>query len=237
LKTTAYGQTHQGLVRSNNEDFFIINNQKSLFLLADGMGGHNAGEVASKGTCRLYDTDFNPEAADPPSHMREVFEKTNVRIFNQAGDNPELQNMGATFIVCHVRNKSAHILHAGDVRGYHFRNGKLKQITSDHSLVGELLKQGQLTAKEAREHPLKNRVTKAVGPLETINPDYNKVELRAKDILLLCCDGLWNMVDDNNICAVLDTDGTIEHKAGELINQALLAGGEDNITVLLIQIL
>jgi serine/threonine protein phosphatase PrpC len=150
LKTTAYGQTHQGLVRSNNEDFFIINNQKSLFLLADGMGGHNAGEVASKGTCRLYDTDFDPEAADPPSHMREVFEKTNVRIFKQAGDNPELQNMGATFIVCHVRNTSAHILHAGDVRGYHFRNGKLKQITSDHSLVGELVKQGQLTAKEAR---------------------------------------------------------------------------------------
>ncbi len=237
MNTTAYGQTHQGLVRSNNEDFFIINDQKSLFLLADGMGGHNAGEVASKGACRLYDTDFDPDASDLPSHMSEVFKRTNERIFKQAGNEPELQNMGATFIVCHISNSSAHILHAGDVRCYHFRNGKLKQVTDDHSLVGELLKQGELTEKEARQHPLKNRVTKAVGPRETIDPDYNKVELRAGDIILLCCDGLWNMVDNNNICAVLKTDGTAQDKAGELINRALQAGGEDNITVLLIQIL
>ncbi|MEJ2663218.1 MAG: Stp1/IreP family PP2C-type Ser/Thr phosphatase [Spirochaetia bacterium] len=237
MKITAYGQTHQGLVRSNNEDFFIINNQKSLFLLADGMGGHNAGEVASKEACRLFDKDFNPDSGDIKSHMREVFVKTNGLIYEQAAKIRDLEHMGATFIVCHIRESIAHILHAGDVRGYHFRSHKLKQVTADHSVVGELVKQGQLSQKEARQHPLKNRVTKAVGPRETIDPDYNKVELRADDMVLLCCDGLWNMVEDKNIGTVLKSEETIENKTGELINQALAGGGDDNITVLLIQTL
>jgi serine/threonine protein phosphatase PrpC len=235
LKINAYGLTNKGSVRSNNEDYFTINSQKSLFLLADGMGGHNAGEVASKETCRLYDSFFNPDDKALETHLKEIFTKTNKLIFKRSEKNSKLKNMGATFIVCHIHSSTAHILHAGDVRAYHFRNHTLKQITEDHSSVAELVKVGQITKEQAKEHPLRNRVTKAVGPKETINPDYNRVELAQHDIIFLCSDGLWSMVDDDKILSILIKKESIENKSKELMDKALAAGGTDNITVLLIE--
>jgi serine/threonine protein phosphatase PrpC len=235
VKINAYGLTDQGRVRPHNEDFFTINTEKSLYLLADGMGGHNAGEVASKETCLSYERYFNKNNEEIEAHLKEVFEKTNKRIFTQSKKSAHYRNMGATFIVCHVREAAAHILHAGDVRAYHFRDRTLIQITEDHSSVSELVKLGQITKEQAKNHPFRNRVTRAVGPKDTISPDYNKIELTEHDIVCLCSDGLWGMVDDDKILSVLAKQADIESKSLELIDQALAAGGTDNITVLLIE--
>ncbi|MBN1797980.1 MAG: Stp1/IreP family PP2C-type Ser/Thr phosphatase [Spirochaetales bacterium] len=235
MKINSYGISNQGRVRSNNEDFFHINKEKSLFLLADGMGGHNAGEVASKETCRFYESSFNPDAQEIENHFKAVFKKTNDRIFNFGKKNKDLKNMGATFIVCYIHNSTAHILHAGDVRAYHFQNHTLNQITEDHSLVAELLKQGQITKKQVKEHPLRNRVTNAVGAKEIVYPDYNRVELLQDDIILLCSDGLWNMVDDDKILSIITAQESIETICKKLLDEALAAGGTDNITILLIE--
>ncbi len=229
------GLTDKGKIRENNEDFFLIDEDKSLYLLADGMGGYNGGEVASKTACRLFDEFFKVDGKNIEAHLIEVFKKVNENIFKEGKEKEELKGMGTTFIACHIRENSAHICHVGDVRAYLFRNDVLTPITEDHSLVYQLLKEGHITEEEAAIHPLRSRLTKAIGPSVEIIPDYNKRELKNKDIVLLCSDGLWNMLSDEEIAGVLKKGVEIETKIYELIDKANEVGGKDNVTVVLVE--
>jgi PPM family protein phosphatase len=236
LKYSSYALTNPGRIRPNNEDFFVIDNQKSLYLLADGMGGHNAGEVASQGVCKLFEKYFEYPEENIKNHMVDVFKKVNNIIFTQSSKDESLKGMGATFIACYIKNGIAHLCHAGDVRAYRFRNENLKQITEDHSSVASLIKQGFITEEQAKEHPLRSRVSRAVGINKNTFPDYNQIVLNKNDTILLCSDGLWNMLDNNNILEVLSKPDKIEEKCRELLKKANNEGGKDNVTAILIEI-
>jgi PPM family protein phosphatase len=229
------GLTDIGRVRGNNEDFFLLDDGKGLYVLADGMGGHNAGEVAASGACRLFDAYFDPAAPDMAAHMTSVFARTNALLFEQGSTHEELRGMGATFIACHVAGSAAYLLHAGDVRGYLYRDGGLRQLTRDHSLVAELVRSGHLSPAEAAAHPLRNQVTQAVGNREEAAPDVDAVGLRPGDLLLLCSDGLWGAVDDETIRAGLAGESDSRGKASRLVARANEAGGKDNVTVVVLR--
>lgn len=231
-----FGLTDKGKIRNNNEDFLLIDEDKSLYLLADGMGGHKGGEVASRTACKLFDEFFKVDVKNIEAHLIEVFKKVNENIFKDGGKKEELKGMGTTFIACYIRENFAHICHVGDVRIYLFRNDNLTRLTEDHSLVYQLLKEGHITEEEAKSHPLRSRLTKAIGPFPEIMPDYNKRELKNKDIVLLCSDGLWNMLKDEEIVRILKKDADIKTKTHELIDKANEAGGEDNIAVVLVEL-
>jgi serine/threonine protein phosphatase PrpC len=229
-----FGMTDKGMYRPRNEDFFLIDEGKSLYLLADGMGGHKAGEVASVGACRLFDNFFDPSSPHIAEHFRTVFEKTNRILFEQASKREDLAGMGATFIACHAAGKAAYILHAGDVRAYLRRRGAIKRLTEDHSLVAELVRSGHLTPEQAAVHPMKSQVTKAIGIREAITPGFAGVDLEVEDILLLCSDGLWGTVREEKIGSALDPGMDLDEMAAALVAEANRAGGKDNITVVLI---
>lgn len=237
MSLKSFALTNKGLVRTNNEDYFLINLEKSIYLLADGMGGHRAGEVASHGACKLFDKYFTTPEENIENHLIDIFTKVNKTIINQSKNKEELKGMGATFIACYIENKHAHFCHVGDVRAYHFRDNSLTRITEDHSSVASLVKQGFITEEQAKNHPLRSRVSRAIGSDENIIPDYNIIKINKNDIILLCSDGLWNMVDNNKILKILSKDANVEIKCIELVKKANEAGGKDNITVILIEVL
>ncbi len=236
VEKKGFGITDKGKQRKNNEDFLLLNESKSLYIVADGMGGHKAGEVASQLSCEYFIKYFNANFNNIKEHLFEIFNQTNNLVFNEAQKQDELSGMGTTFIACHIESNNAHFVHAGDVRAYLFRKNNLKQLTEDHSTIALMLKNKLITKEEAKEHPLRNNVNKALGIDENIKPDYTHLKILQNDLILLCSDGLWGMIDDEIIQNILKTTKNIELKTKELIKNANNAGGKDNITALLIKI-
>jgi protein phosphatase len=236
IKINTIGNTDTGKVREVNEDSFVINESKQLFIVADGMGGHNAGDVASKMACDLYSDKFNPNAEDIKLEMKAVFEQVNDDVFNDAKENMEHYGMRTTLIVSHIKDDTIHIAHAGDVRCYLLRDGMIKPLTEDHTLVYHLVKEGIITPEEAKKHPMRSQVAKSIGNEQKVDPDYSTETLKKGDIYLLCSDGLWNMLEDACIKSILEKESSLEDRAKILIDTANDNGGKDNITVLLIGI-
>ena len=231
-KITAHGKTDCGLKRTHNEDAFIVRPDLPLFVVADGMGGAAAGEVASQIFTQTAIEVFDPKK-DPLTCIQEIFKIANHRIYSKAKENPQYKGMGCTAEVLTFDNTYYFIGHVGDSRTYIFRNRHLHQLTHDHSFVQAQIDEGVLTKEAAKKHPWRNVILRAVGLDKMLTIDLIKGEFKKKDLFLLCSDGLSDMVDDTEIEYILNTKNLIKEKVEQLISLANKNGGHDNITVIL----
>jgi serine/threonine protein phosphatase PrpC len=240
-----------GRKRKGNEDSLVANPEQRLFVVADGMGGHAAGEIASKVAVDSINefvclTGGDEEVTWPfglddtisydGNRLKTAVRFANRKVLEATKEKSEYEGMATTVAAVLVDGASANLGHVGDSRIYLFRGGELSQLTSDHSWVNEQLQNGIISAEQARTHPLRNVVTRALGGKADLQVDMQTHPLASGDILLLCSDGLTTMVPDEHIARILsDAAGDIEKGADELVAEANARGGEDNITVLLLR--
>lgn len=240
MKIAFFGKSDVGLKRKKNEDLFLINPKLKFCIVADGMGGAAAGELASHmfvETVNEVFQEFSPRTdEETPDIIYHAFRLANERILDHVRDYPQHEGMGCTAELLSFSTQSYVFGHIGDSRTYLFRNNELKQLTHDHSLVQSLVDENLITNEEARHHYLRHVILRSVGTREQLVIDIGKGSLAEGDIFLLCSDGLTDMVDDAQIQSILATDSKLPHKAERLIEAALHNGGADNITVLLAQI-
>jgi protein phosphatase len=232
-----FGLTDAGKVRRNNEDALLVGDgtDETLFVVADGIGGFEAGEVASSMTVDVL------RRLGPDESFEGAIKEANRRILAAARDDEKLSGMGTTVVALRFggnrEEPRAEVSHVGDSRAYLLRNGDLKPLTEDHSLVAELVRSGDLTRAQAAEHPKKNLITRALGAEEDVEADNMVLPVQAGDRLLLCSDGLSDMVTENRIGAILkEHPEDPETPARKLISAALDAGGTDNVTVVVVDV-
>ena len=234
------GKTDVGLVRSNNEDTFIVNPDAGYCLVADGMGGAAAGETASRIFAQTAEEIFAGKAPTAEQEIIEsvqsTFRQANDRILAHVAKWPEHQGMGCTAELLAFTSAGFVIGHMGDSRTYRFRQGMFKQLTKDHSLVQDQIDQGLITEAQARTHSMRNVILRAVGVRPSPALDTLRGPVYSGDIFLLCSDGLTDMIDDNQIDQILALNGGLSLKTEHLIDLAKKAGGKDNITVVLAEI-
>lgn len=234
-------RSHIGKIRSSNQDFiqhFLSKNGKVLFLVCDGMGGHSAGDVASKMAAVHFGNDWQNSSIKEEeigSWISHQLKKENQRILEKAAKFNGLDGMGTTMVGAAESNEGWLVFNIGDSRAYAYINEKLRQITQDHSFVNELVLRGELTRDEAAQHPKKNVVTRSLGVDNSAKADFFEVTFNEVDVLLLCTDGLTNMVSDQRIQHILSSDSTLEQKGDMLLEDALEAGGTDNISFILVE--
>ncbi len=222
-----------GMVRQTNEDSYLL--RRGLYAVCDGMGGARAGEVASEMACRgLLQAD--PTTADGPA-LVEIVKEINRAIAQRSGGEASLQGMGTTLTAALAGEDTLTLVHVGDSRAYLLHDGALRQLTDDHSWVAEMMRRGELTAAEAAIHPHRSVITKALGTERELEPDLVEVGVRPGDRLLLCSDGLSGMVSDPDIEEALGWTGEAQEVADLLVAAALAAGGEDNVTVIVVDVL
>lgn len=240
LYFTWHGVTDRGRVRPQNEDSFscVTFGEWSLFVVADGMGGHDAGEVASRiaveTVCREIGEGMEQQGHALLGLIEHAVQQAN-RLVNREGASKG-SNMGTTLSLALLTGNTASIASVGDSRVYWTENGSLTQVTQDHSLVASLVKAGELTKEGARNHPRSNILYRTVGRPEKIAVDTFQVELKKGGILMLCTDGLWNEVSDEEICQVLAADDDPRSASEKLVGVAKEQGGRDNITAVVVRI-
>jgi len=241
-------KTDIGNVRSNNEDagsFFKINDDHisrekgCLMIVADGMGGHNAGEVASRMAIDIISNEYYKRNGDrsPERSLLKAFESANKQIFEKAGANANCKGMGTTCTAIAVSGTDIYFAHAGDSRAYLYRNKQISRITEDHTYVQELVKKGDITLQEAETHPQRNILTNAMGTKPRLRVDTGKypVAFERHDRLLLCSDGLYDYLADDELAEAMQMP-SLGNLADHLIAEAKRRGGKDNITLVLAEI-
>ena len=236
----SYGKTDIGLVRSMNQDsiFFSdkdIGNLPNLYIVADGMGGHQAGDYASAHAVSWFvDYVKNCQYVNPITILKTGIAKVNDMLLEQASEHKELKGMGTTFVVAVVIRKKMYVANIGDSRLY-VMGEESKQITLDHSLVEELIRTGQLDRRRVRFHPEKNIITRALGTGNEAVPDFFEIEIKENEKILLCTDGLTNMIEDDEIRDIVMKKQFLDKTCEELIERANYYGGKDNIGVVVIE--
>ncbi len=234
LRTAAH--TDVGLRRRGNEDRFAADPELGLCLVADGMGGHSAGQVASALAADTVVTSLQERKGSPASaseKLRGAFEDANRAIYSSARQNSEYTGMGTTLVALLVEGERAALAHVGDSRAYRVRSGRIRQLTDDHSIVGELLRRHEISADDAREHPHRHVLTRALGVRGHVEPDLAELTLARGDLFVLCSDGLTNHLEDHEIAKLSGASDDLEACCAALIELANQRGGEDNITVAL----
>jgi len=230
------GVTDRGCVRETNEDSIFF--ESSLYIIADGMGGHLAGEVASKEAI-LCIKDLLVDEKDVkkiPELLKDAFDKANKHIYDMAQNKEEYKGMGTTVTLAKLIDDELFYAHVGDSRLYRYAKKNFEQITRDHSLVAQMVETGQITKEEANTHPNKNIITKAVGTASSIEPDIGSLKLNTGDIILLCSDGLTNMLTNEQIVDILSKGKNDVNKiVTKLLKEANNAGGKDNISIICLQ--
>jgi protein phosphatase len=221
-----------GRQRTGNEDNYFV--QAPLFVLADGMGGAQAGEVASEIAIEVFRGGV-PDGQVEDGLVAKI-EEANAKVHDKANEVPEYHGMGTTCTVAYVAEEEVVLAHVGDSRAYLLRDGELRRLTRDHSLVGELVDRGKVTEEEALTHPQRSVITRAVGPEPTVKVDAERIAARAGDVFLLCSDGLTDMVRDRDVERILTAVESLEQAGRDLIAAANHAGGRDNITVILFRL-
>ena len=236
-----YSATDVGQKRKMNQDYVFasadpVGNLPNLFVVADGMGGHNAGDYASSHAVGIVveeireDADFNPVKV-----IRHAIESANTEIITQAQKDEKLRGMGTTMVAATIVGHYAYVANVGDSRLY-VAGEQIQQITKYHSLVQELVRMGELNAEEARNHPDKNIITRALGAERTVDVDFFDLKLEPGNVVLMCSDGLSNMVEDDRIGEIIsDTDRDLQERGQALISEANRNGGKDNIAIVLIE--
>lgn len=241
LQLKAGGVTDVGRVRSVNQDSFLILADRGLYAVADGMGGHQGGEVASALAVEAMRTTYVEGSVDA---LAEAIEEANLRIHEEGATDPQLRGMGTTVVAISVvpddvedgAGGSLLVANVGDSRAYLFRDGDLTQLTEDHSLVADLVREGRISEEEAEQHPQRNIVTRVLGVYDQVDIDLWPVDAVRGDRYLLCSDGLFNEVARDQIAAVLRRLADPQEAAAELVRLANEGGGRDNITVLVVDV-
>lgn len=237
------GLTDVGLVREKNQDSFFISKDSSLslFIIADGMGGHKSGEVASNDAIKIIKKEFLKNKSELVSKekilklIERAVQSANKSIYEKSLEEIKYNGMGTTVSLSYIFEDMIIIGHVGDSRIYKFNNNKMKQLTEDHSLVNELVKSGKITKEQAKTHPQKNMITRAVGTSIDIEVDVEAFKYQKSDKLLLATDGLFNMVDETEIEKIINENSSILNSAEKLIDLSKANGGTDNITLVLIE--
>ena len=228
------GRTDAGRVRRRNEDSFVLD--PPLFAVADGMGGAQAGEVASRLAAAAFREYHDADRLEPAERVEAIIQEANRRIFERARTDAEASGMGTTVTAAILTNGRVSIGHVGDSRAYRIRNGELEQLTEDHSLVADLMRSGRLTPEEADAHPQRSVITRALGTDAEVDVDKVTVDVEPGDVFLLCSDGLTTMVPEEEILRIAQEAGTLDEIARGLVRAANSGGGEDNITVVLFRV-
>jgi serine/threonine protein phosphatase PrpC len=240
MRFTCAARTDVGVVRSGNEDTYLMEPERGLFVVADGMGGHAAGEVASEMAARLIAQSFRPVRGmsddELMAQMVAAIRSANAAIFERTLQEHDKRGMGTTVTTLSLLPRRYLIGQVGDSRAYLLRGSTLTQITKDHSYVQEQVDAGRLSPEEARVHPYANVITRCVGSNGDVVPDLYIGTLEAGDLLLLASDGLTGMMEDEDLLALLEEGGSLEDQVDRLIAEANRRGGLDNITVILVQI-
>jgi len=238
-----YCESHTGMLRTNNEDCVVADGSHTLVVLADGMGGHKAGEVASAMAangvlnnvrnwlekCRERTISRNLKKA-----VTRFISQANSLIYQESLLDFEKRGMGTTIVVAVVRKNKLTIAHVGDSRAYLFRDGKIIRLTEDHTKVQDQIQSGLITFEASSKSPLRNVLTRSVGVLDHVEVDVHEINLVAKDKILLCSDGLTDMLSEQEIAKILSTELTLDKSVGKLIKYANDAGGLDNISLALV---
>jgi protein phosphatase len=222
-----------GLQRRENEDSAYA--AAPLFVVADGMGGAQAGEVASRLAIEAFQEGLD-SSGSPEERLAERVRAANRQIYDRSRAETGREGMGTTLTAAYLDDAQLAIAHVGDSRAYLFRDGQLSRLTQDHSLVDELVRRGKLTEKQAAEHPQRSIITRALGPEPEVEVDTFTYPVRAGDVLLLCSDGLTSMISEDAVSGVLTRSRTLDEAARGLIDEANQAGGRDNITVVLFRL-
>lgn len=250
MDVKAYGLTDVGRQRQHNEDSFLVADEAKLFLVADGMGGHAAGEIASRiavdsisefivhtkeddGTWpHAYDEQYTRTT----NRLMAALRMANTRVLEAMRKDAKLRGMGTTVVACMADHGKISVAHVGDSRAYMIRNGKISRITNDHSWVFEQVQAGMLTEAEAEKHPLRNVITRALGGALSVNPEASEIDCRPGDLYLLCSDGLTGMVPEDQILELVTANADdLEKACRQLIDVANEHGGLDNVTAILVK--
>jgi PPM family protein phosphatase len=236
-------KTDPGRARDNNEDAVSFDEVTRLGVLADGMGGYNAGEIASGMATAFIKSEMSRWLSEAGKHAkaREVrraleicVDNANRSIYNAASSNTHYSGMGTTLVVAVFQETNLLLGHIGDSRCYRLRSGEFQQITKDHSLLQEQIDAGMITPEQAATSNYKNLVTRALGVEDAVMLELNEHDVETGDLYVMCSDGLSDMVDDAEIAGILATDGTLDEKATRLVSAANEHGGRDNITVMMV---
>lgn len=237
--------TDKGLVRGKNEDNLfarLYSETTGFFMVADGMGGHVYGDVASGIAYDIVSVQSEQSVEkiinneDPEKVLNALVEEINKKILFQSMENREMAGMGTTLVMAIVNNDKLHISNVGDSRLYLYRDSVLTLLTVDHSVVQEMYEQGIISKEEAEEHPQKNILTRAVGCDEEVIPDYFEYDVKKGDIIILCTDGLSNIVDDSVMIEIIEKNNDMNSLCSELVTHANRNGGLDNITCIAVKI-
>lgn len=248
MRIVAAGQTDVGCVRKHNEDNFLMDSELGLFVVADGLGGHAAGEVASQIVVdkmaqvisqsvekdRTWPMEYDVNLPYDGNRLKAALLLTDQAILDDIRNNPERESMGSTVVACLVQGDRVTLVHVGDSRGYLLNSDGIHQITKDHSWVAEQVANGILTPEEARKHPFRNVITQALGNGGELDVAVQEIRVKELDRLLLCSDGLSGMIQDSDIWAVVQNAPSLQEAVQRLIEMAKANGGEDNVTVVLI---
>ena len=235
-----YSITDTGVMREMNQDYFFASDEPvgklpNLYIVADGMGGHKAGDYASRYTTqRLVASVSRSPEEEPVTILKEAIATANRLLIEEAMEDESKRGMGTTVVAATIIDRKLYVANVGDSRLY-LVGREMRQITRDHSLVAEMVRIGEMGAAEAKAHPDKNIITRAIGAAEHVEADFFEVDLVPEDRILLCTDGLTNMVDDSMIREVALEDAPIEDRVERLVAAANRAGGKDNITVMIIE--
>ena len=235
-----FSVTHVGQRRKINQDYVFaseaaVGRLPNLYIVADGMGGHNAGDFASRFVVNtVKELLEKSDETDVVIAISDAVQKANMLLREEALKKEELAGMGTTIVIATIVDNVVHVANVGDSRLYLLSEADFVQITEDHSLVELMVRIGQITKEEARVHPDKNVITRAIGVAGEVQIDFFEFELRENDIILMCSDGLTNMVEDWELQQILCTDKSVEERGQELVDVANDHGGKDNIAVILI---
>ncbi|MEI8215476.1 MAG: Stp1/IreP family PP2C-type Ser/Thr phosphatase [Eubacteriales bacterium] len=236
-------KTDTGKGRSVNEDAFFVMPKQNIYIIADGVGGQNAGDIASRTSVKIIAEYIskNPISKDfRTDEIKDYFAKcinlVNNEIFSLAKEKETQKGMATTLVILYVVGNKAHFINVGDSRAYLIRNMEIHQITEDHTVVNQLIKVGKITKKDAETHPMSNVITKAVGADCSIAPDYYSIDVKRKDIILLCSDGLYGEVKESEIMEICLNSPSMHQACNRLVQRANEYEGKDNITVICVRI-
>jgi serine/threonine protein phosphatase PrpC len=227
------------MVRVSNEDAYVASDRHKTFLIADGMGGHAAGEIASQLAAETVKSLLEQRSPDsrPDGFLQHAIQEANALIYETQMQKPECRGMGSTLTVLSFSDSMFHIAHVGDSRAYLLRGGTLDQLTQDHSVVWPLYENGILTKEDIAHHPQKNLITRSVGTYPQVEADSLSNAAHAGDIFLLCSDGLTDVLTDQEIARTLSVPARpVQDLADQLVDAANAAGGPDNITVVVVRL-
>ena len=236
-------KTNTGMLRENNEDACFVIPSDDVYIIADGVGGNNAGELASRTAVTsvarcVKDNPIGECVTDEEicDYFSRSLALTNDEIFSLANRYEENRGMATTIVIAYIRGRTAYFVNVGDSRAYVYRKGFLSQVTEDHTYVNTLIRKGELSEEDAESHAHRNVITRALGAEEQVEPDFFKTELKENDIILLCTDGLYSDVRREEIEEILGSGANMSEMSRALIDKANQCGGNDNITVVVLKI-